>query len=150
MEEEGEKWSGIELIVVAKKFEANLIKVRDRRWSSKLRWYLRSQLLSLYQLLLREKKKRSEPSNYLFFLVSYILLRENSVLPWPQNLPLYKITFNGIDFSDRLGINRKLGFWNMNVVGMLNNNFFFSVFLPNFFLAYSMIFQSRARRPVKN
>ena len=37
MEEEGEKWSGIELIVVAKKFEANLIKVRDRRWSSKLR-----------------------------------------------------------------------------------------------------------------
>ena len=87
MEEEGEKWSGIELIVVAKKFEANLIKVRDRRWSSKLRWYLRSQLLSLYQLLLREKK-RGVSQAIIFFLVSYILLRENSVLPWPQNLPL--------------------------------------------------------------
>ena len=55
--------------VVAKKFEANLIKVRDRRWSSKLRWYLEVNffLLSLSQLLLREKKNRSEPSNYLFF-----------------------------------------------------------------------------------
>ena len=67
MEEEGEKWSGIELIVVAKKFEANLIKVRDRRWSSKLRWYLEVNFFSFSQLLLRKKKKRSEPSNYLFF-----------------------------------------------------------------------------------